>query len=323
MSIDCFNNHILSGETMGTRYSVNFYAADGLDIKRLAEVLFAAVDNVDMQMSTWKPDSDLMKINDAPLNVWLPLKPELALVLDCAFQVSTASQGAFDVGVGAIVNAWGFGAGCREPNVEDIKQQLNTNRSLAVHCLELNVKQQKIRKIKPCLIDLSGIAKGFAVDEMIRVLKEFGIENALASLDGELMAIGTEVDGRLWNVALEMPDFEKRSAMGMIALDNCGVATSGDYRHWVDVGDEKLSHSMNPKTGGPVQNNTASVTVVAKSCMYADAWATALMVMGKVDGIEFSRLHGLNTLFIVRKHDELIQIACGDVFNPTAHNVCN
>ena len=314
MSINSLKHHIINGETMGTRYCANFYAGEKVDINALNDALFAAIDNVDQQMSTWKPESDLMKINSAKLNVWLPLKPELCQVLDCAFQISKTSQGAFDIGVGGLVNAWGFGATGRELDVDRVKQQLNKSQPIATDCFELNVEYQKIRKTRPCIIDLSGIAKGFAVDQMIGVFKSFGVENALASLDGELCAIGVEADGRSWNIALEKPDYEKRDAIGVIALDNSAVATSGDYRHWIDVGDKKLSHSMNPKSGGPVQNNIASVSVIAQSCMLADAWATTLMVMGEVNGSEFAKAHDMNTLFILRKHDELMQKAYGDVF---------
>lgn len=296
---------------MGTRYSVNFYADDRLDVATLNDALFAVVDNVDQQMSTWKATSDLMKINDAPLNVWLPLKTELSQVLDCAFQMSSVSHSAFDIGVGAIVNAWGFGANSRELNSQLIKQHLNTTRSLAIDCFELNVAQKRLRKTKPCSLDLSGIAKGFAVDEMIRVLQDFGIKNALASLDGELKAIGTEVNGRPWTIALEKPAYKTRDAMRMIALDNSAVATSGDYRHWVEIGDKKLSHTINPKTGGPVQNNIASVTVIAKTCMLADAWATALMVMGELEAKKFIKRHSMNALIIIRKNNQLKQLAYG------------
>lgn len=134
------------------------------------------------------------------------------------------------------------------------------------------------------------------------------------SLDGELSAIGTEFDGKPWYVALEKPDYDQRDALSVIALNDASIATSGDYRHWVDVGEQKLSHSMNPMQKGPVQNNVASVSVIAKNGMLADAWATALLVLAVKKGKSLANKHGLDALYLIRNGVKLEQVACGDIF---------
>ena len=147
--------------------------------------------------------------------------------------------------------------------------------------LELDHAAQRLRKSAAVTLDLSGIAKGFAVDQMIAVLARFGIEHALVGLDGELRAIGQRPEGLPWAVALEKPDYEVRAPLSMLELHDGALATSGSYRHWVDLGTQRLSHTMDPARGGPVLGAAASVTVLADTCMDADAWATAFMVMGK------------------------------------------
>ncbi|MFQ5439148.1 MAG: FAD:protein FMN transferase, partial [Paracoccaceae bacterium] len=269
----------LNGPTMGTRYSAHLFVPNSLDRNALEAALFEAVDRIDRQMSTWKADSDLMRLNGAPVGEWVELPPELGAVLAGALDIGRASNGAFDIGLGDIVNAWGFGALRDAPDETAIKQHLGAKHLPAHERLELDAQRRSARKLEPVSLDLCGIAKGFGTDEMIRVIKAFGIENALADLDGELRAIGTDAGGAAWSVAVEKPDYERREAMGVIELKDCAVATSGDYRHWIDVGDLRLSHTMNRMTGGPQQNTVASVSVMAKTGMEADAWATALSVM--------------------------------------------
>jgi FAD:protein FMN transferase len=160
--------------------------------------------------------------------------------------------------------------------------------------LELGAARCRARKYGNLQLDLSGIAKGYGVDRMMAVIERFGIASALVGLDGELRAKGVWADGRPWTVAIEKPDYEMRAPISVLTLQDAAVATSGDYRHWVNAGRMRLSHTMDARTGGPLNNRVASVTVLADTCMEADAWATALMVMGEADGAAFADAKGLN-----------------------------
>lgn len=286
-----------SGATMGTRYSARFHAPAGADVKGTAAALAAAVGAVDQQMSNWKPDSDLMRLNRAPPGVWTPVPPELAQVLARALQIGRETGNAFNIGVGDLVEAWGFGpAGARRPPAV-----APSPRPPLHDLLEIDPAGGRARKHGPVGLDLCGIAKGFGVDELARVLDARGIGSWLVGIDGELRARGAKPDGAAWSIALEAPDDERRAAMGVIELADAAVATSGDYRHWALVDGRRVSHTMDPRTGAPLQGGLASVTVVAAQCMDADAYATALMVLGPRDGCALVRRLGLEALLVARE----------------------
>lgn len=177
--------------------------------------------------------------------------------------------------------------------------------------LEVDVARGRARRLADVAFDLCGIAKGFGVDELARVLDRHGIGAWLVGIDGELRARGCKPDGSPWAIALEAPDYGRRGAMGAIDLVDAAVATSGDYRHWADFGGERLSHTMDPRAGTPLRGDIASVTVVAPTCTDADAYATALMVLGAQAGRAHAERHGLDALFVVRDGDALRTIGCG------------
>lgn len=306
--------HALNGATMGTRWSALLHAPSATDITALDAALARAVDRVDRQMSTWKPDSDLMRLNAASPGTWVSLPRELMQVLAKGLEVGRLSGGAFDIGVGRLVKAWGFGAAGPVPDKEAIRAALHDRPPPTHTVLELDAPGARARKHAQLDLDLSGIAKGFAVDEMMRTAKAFGISDALVGLDGELAASGTKPDGTSWRIAVEKPDYELRSPLGTIELQDAAVATSGDYRHWIEVGGTRLSHTMDRSRGGPVDNAVASVSVVASSCMEADAWSTALMVRGPGEGKALAEKHGLDALLVERSDGKLRQIGIGRVF---------
>jgi len=306
--------YVMNGETMGTRYSAIFHAKAELRTQLIEPALFDAVNRVDCQMSTWKPDSDLMRLNTAPIGAWVKVPAELMTVLRTALDIGRQSNGAFDIALGELVNAWGFGAGRNDPDAAKIREQLGKPSDFAHELLDLDDGNGRVRKLGHAQFDLSGIAKGFAVDEMVRCLQSFGIEHALVSLDGELRSIGQQNGTSPWSVALETPDYDARATLGVISLEDAAVATSGDYRHWVELGQSRLSHTMDRQKGGPLMNHLASVTVVAPNCIEADAWATVLLVLGEVAGPALARARSMNALFLTRRGDGIEQIPVGSVF---------
>ena len=313
MSTDLLR-HALSGATMGTRWTGVLYATSGTDIAALEAALARTVDRVDRQMSSWKPDSDLMRFNVAPPGTWVALPPELMRVLARGLEIGRASDGAFDIGLGSLVHAWGFGAARGALDPEAIRAALGEVLPPAHAIVELDRTEGRARRHARSALDLSAIAKGCAVDEMMRTVESFGIADALVGLDGELKARGIKADGTPWLVAVERPDYALRSAMGTVELRDAAVATSGDYRHWIDLNGRRLSHTMDRARGGPVDNGIASVSVVADSCMDADAWATALMVLGPAQGEALAQRHGFDALFIRRAGGMLTEIPVGPTF---------
>lgn len=287
-----------SGATMGTRYSARFIAPPAADVQAIAAALAQAVAGVDAQMSNWKPDSDLSRLNRAPADAWVPVPPDLAAVLERAIEIGRESGNAFNIGVGDLVDAWGFGpAGTLR--AQDPAARPRARPALDT-LLEIDRRGGRVRKHGPLALDLCGIAKGFGVDALARVLDAHRLDHWLVGIDGELRARGGKADGAPWGIALEAPDDERRSAMGVIELGDAAIATSGDYRQRAWVDGRRISHTMDPRCGAPLRDGPASVTVIAANCTDADAWATALMVLGEAAGSDLARRLGLDALFILR-----------------------
>lgn len=297
--------HSLSGATMGTRYTAVFYAAAASDAAALGASLFATVDQVDRQMSSWNPASDLCRVNAAPEHTWIGIPDELAEVLETGLQVGLASKGAFDIGLGALVDAWGFGPAQRQ--VAALPPACSGAPAGAAG-LELDRAGRRVRKRAPVCLDLSGIAKGYGVDRLAQCLDQWGIANYLVGIDGEMRARGCKPGGQAWTVAIENPTYGVREVAGTMELADTAIATSGDYRRWVDVGGRRYSHTMDSATQQPAASDLAAVTVLAPTCMLADAWATALLVLGSRAGARMSRELGMDALFMLRDGGTLREV---------------
>lgn len=288
----------LNGPTMGARWSAVFHASDDLDEFALARRLQGAVDAVEAEMSPWRPDSDVERLNRTPLGEWTSMPRNLFRVLEAALEIGELSDGALDIGVGDLVKAWGLGAGSRSPNLGAIAEITGRASFHPPQNLQLDPAFRRARRLAPLRLDLCAIAKGFGVDELSRVMTEFGLCSWLVGIDGELRAAGRKPDGRPWAVGHERPSRDARALMGVIELCDCAVATSGNYRHIIDVGGRTLSHTMDPRSGAPLVNDLASVTVLAPTAMAADAWATALMVLGCERGVALAGSLGLQAVFV-------------------------
>lgn len=301
--------HSLSGDTMGTRYAAVFFADARVDASAVAAGLWAAVSKVDQQMSTWKPDSDLHRLNRAPEQQWQDLPEDLTTVLAAAMEVAQQSGGAFDINVGGMVSAWGFGAGGQAPSGSLTAAPVAQAHQPASQVLELDTAQNRARKLGTVNLDLSGIAKGYGVDALARCLDAFGVNRYLVGIDGEMRARGLKPDGQAWAVAVEKPLRGVREVMGVMEITDTAIATSGDYRHSVELDGEHHGHTMHPALGAPVRNRLASVTVMARNCMLADAWATALLVLGEKAGVELAQARGMDALFVLHDGDGFEEIA--------------
>jgi thiamine biosynthesis lipoprotein len=297
----------LDGPTMGTRWSV-LLDEPSVDAD-LQPRLQAVVDQVDAQMSTWKPDSDLMRLNAAPLDAWVTLPDDLLTVLSAGLAISRQTDGAFEMNIGNAVRAWGFGPD--GISLDAIKAASAERRAPATDALELDLANKRARKSAALSLDLSGIAKGFGVDRLAETARQLGYGSTLCTIDGEVRATGQRQNGRPWSVAVEAPDADAVARHSLLALEDMAVATSGDYRHFVTVGKTRLSHTMDPRRGAPLVAAPASVSVLSPACMLADAMATALMVMGEERGLVFAQAHKISALFLQRSSKGMIANGTG------------
>ncbi|MDR6539017.1 thiamine biosynthesis lipoprotein [Variovorax soli] len=288
---------------MGTRYSARFHAPAGANLRLIVAELASGVTAVDNQMSNWKADSDLSRLNRTAPDNWVSISANLAALLVRAIEIGRETGNAFNIGVGDLVDAWGFGpsGSQRPPDVPAGPRPCPPVDEL----LEIDVVGSRARKHGPVALDLCGIAKGFGVDELARVLDRHGIDSWLVGIDGEVRSRGGKPDGSAWAIALEAPEDERRAAMGVVELRDAAIATSGDYRHWIKVDGKRVSHTMDPRTSHPLQGTLASVTVISPVCADADAYATALMVLGEEAGHEHARRLGLDAFFVARAGDGL------------------
>ncbi len=292
----------LNGPTMGTRWSAVFFAAPEIDPGDITTKVQAALDRVDGQMSPWKPESVLSVFNRAPAGTWIDLPDESFAVVTAALEINALTAGAFDPFVGEPVMAFGFGADGPEPDPLRITQ-LSKVWAGRARAIGFDRIQHRISRKGAVLLDLGGIAKGYGVDRMSEVLTGLGISRHLASIDGEVRAEGMMAAEQGWRVGIERPDEKARDTLVGIEIADMALATSGTYRHAHVVDGRTLSHTIDPGTGRPVENDLLSVSVLADTSMIADALATALMVMGRQKGLAFAKQHGLPALLVAKGPD--------------------
>lgn len=280
---------------MGTTWSVTL-RADDAEPAALQLGIQARLDTVVAQMSTWERDSDLSRFNAAPAGTRQLLPPELRKVMEAALALAADSDGAFDPTVGPLVNLWGFGPD-GERKAPDAEQLAAAISRVGWQRLQLDATGVMTQPGN-AYVDLSGIAKGYSVDQVTEFLSKQRVGAFLVEVGGELRSHGSKPDGTAWRIALEQPspgDFNPKniSAPVVIALDGMAMATSGDYRHFFDEDGQRYSHTIDPRSGRPVSHGLASVTVLHRECMHADALATALTVLGPEKGWQYARSHKL------------------------------
>jgi thiamine biosynthesis lipoprotein len=305
----------LQGATMGTSYSVQIVApAAELDRAALAERIEARLTEINALMSTYQPDSELSRFNAQDATAWFRVSPQVVAVLQSAQQISRASGGAFDVTVGPLVNLWGFGPNVSAEALPSPAAIAGERARVGWQRLQLRTQPPALRKTHADLaVDLSAIAKGYAVDQVAELLETAGLTDYLVEIGGELRGRGRNGRGQPWQIAIERPETDKRAIFRVVALRDLAMATSGDYRNFFEVAGRRYSHTIDPTTGRPVGHRLASVTVLAESAMRADAWATALLVLGPEQGMALADEQGLAALFI-----EQIGGDTGDAFQARA-----
>lgn len=288
----------LAGATMGTTWSARMALPAGCSDHAARLAIQAALDEVVAQMSTWEAGSDISQFNQAGPG-WRALPDAFFHVLHHAMALADDTAGAYDPTVGPLVNVWGFGPHQRafeppSPAAVDAARLRCGWRRVA-----LDAETQAAYQPGGAYLDLSSIAKGYGVDRAAMALDALGITQYLVEVGGELRARGNRPDGQPWCVAIEVPDASDDHAVAL-PLEDVSIATSGDYRRHAGNGDARYAHTIDPRTGQPVRNNVASVSVLHPVCMQADALATVLTVLGETDGLDYARRHDLAALFILR-----------------------
>ncbi len=295
----------ISGPVFGTRYHINVVMVDDQNrLEALASGIEEVLEGVDASMSTWRKDSELSIFNRREdQSQWQEVSPALYEVLTRANEISELTGGAFDVTVGPVVNLWGFGPKARPETVPTASELAETLEVIGYQHLEFQTEPAAVRATQNQYVDLSAIAKGYGVDAVARYLVSKGVEAYLVEIGGEVSVSGRKPNGEAWRLAIEEPVSEQRQINRVVALDNRAMATSGDYRNYYESEGKRFSHTINPKTGRPIQHTLASVTVIAEDCMTADALATAFNVMGLEAAKQLATRENIAAYFISRGED--------------------
>ena len=314
----CQNNNykivLINGLTMGTTYSIKIKTADAVvNQEKIRADIEKILLEINQKMSTYIVDSELSVINFSNSLDSNLISDDLFKVISHANTISKTTNGAFDITVGPLVNLWGFGPNKSENKIPPNEEIELIKKNIGYKKIYLNKETTSIKKLHPDLyVDLSGIAKGFAVDKIALYLNSYNLENYLVEIGGELIAKGTNEDNEVWQIGIENPN---NNLAKIIGLKDIAMATSGDYRNYFEKNGVRYSHTINPNTGKPIKHKLASVTVLDKTAMNADALATAFMVLGPAKTIELANELKIGVYLII-KNDENFYEEYNEYFEP-------
>lgn len=306
---------LLVGETMGTTYTVKIMNAETtLNPESLQRNIDQLLEDINSIMSTYDPDSELSKLNRNPSRDCISLSEQLSEVIQQALKTSQLTQGDFDITIGPLVKLWGFGPEAIPTQIPGNNEIQAAQNIIGHDKLTLAEDGGCLNKEQPDMyIDLSAIAKGYAVDEIAKLLQASNIEDYMIEIGGEIKANGLNVNNIPWQIGIEKPVEGQRSVQTIISLQDTGLATSGDYRNYFEHDGVRYSHLIDADSGKPISHNLVSVTVLHQSTMIADALATAFMVMGYEQANQLATNENIAVYFILRQDDEFIE-AASDLF---------
>lgn len=294
---------IMSGETMNTYYRITI--RDGRGDTLLHNEIKNELLQINNEMSVFENMSDISQFNKNTDAGWIDVSQDLAKLLKEAYRIYTLTGGYFDPSVGKLVDLWGFGSSktYKIPLAEEIAA---TKKQVGFNKISFSRDFRKARKNNQDItLNLSAIAKGYAVDRIAGLLEKNGYNNFIIEIGGEVRAKGNRAKKEKgWNVGVAKPENgQDEQYEYIVKLQNSSVATSGDYRNYFYIDDKRYSHTIDPKTGYPVEHNLASVSVFTDDCMSADALATGIMSMGEVKGLEFANNNRISAIMFVRTDD--------------------
>jgi len=296
-----FTRHLdISGPTMGTQYRVvAANAPAGLHEADLRHLVEDSLATVNRQMSNWEAGSEISRFNRHGESGAVAVSPELTEVLQISEEVHMASEGRFDTATGPLIELWGFGASGRQamPNPDAIAEAQARSGQAQI----LSRSGQHLKKHRAdAHIYLAAIGKGYGADVVGRALAAEGVHDMLVEIGGDLYATGRNADGLPWQIGVETPAALSGGVLGVIGVADMGLASSGDYRNYFERDGRRYSHVIDPVTGRPITHDTASATVLAETAAHADAWATAMMTLGRERGLEVAERENVAVLFVER-----------------------
>jgi len=293
----------ISGPIMGTQYHVKLIQSDSnLRSKSQAdwqEIIHQELERINQLMSTYIADSELSLFNQFKQKTWYKVHWDTAWVAQEALKIANLTQGAFDPTLGPIVNLWGFGPKGERNKIPNSKKLKELMLTTGFHKLQVRLDPPALKKSHPNLyLDLSGIAKGYAVDRVAEIVEKNQINRYMVEVGGEVRVSGKNKLGEFWKIGIEKPSVGKRSILKVVTIKNLAMATSGSYRNYFERDGTRFSHMIDPRTGRPIEHRLVAVTIFNDRCMTADALATALMILGLERGYQLAEKENWPVLFL-------------------------
>lgn len=290
----------ISGPAQGTTYSIKVASPPAdVDAHALRVATDQVLNRIDLSMSTYRDDSEISRFNASPSTDWFEVSSDFATVVDYALQVSRVSDGMFDITVGPLVAAWGFGPAGEPIDLPDEATLAELRAQVGYQKLEARLSPPALRKSDPRVrVDLNGIAPGYTVDLIAERFQSMHLSHFMIDLGGEVRAQGRNARGEAWRIAVERPIDAEPEPYAIVSLDNASVTTSGEYRHYYDRDGHRYSHTIDPRTGRPVEHALASVVVIGPTTMYVDAWAKVFNVLGTEAGRKLALERAMPVMFI-------------------------
>ena len=295
---------------MGTGYEAKIVSTVAMSEEQYLEIkngIDSLLGVINQQMSIYIDSSEISRFNCYEKTDWFPVSTETAEVIKQSLKVSEKSDGAFEITVGPLVNLWGFGPEKRNANMPNTDSVIQVMRSTVYRKISARLSPASVKKKAPDVYcDLAAIAKGHGVDRIAEYLEFNGIPDYLVEIGGEIRARGRNQRDSVWQTGIATPENESGIQI-VVPLSNASMATSGDYRLYFERKGIRYSHIINPRTGKPITHKLASVTVIHTSCAYADAMATAIIVLGPEDGYNFALRENLPVFLIIREKDYFVE----------------
>ncbi|WP_300458837.1 FAD:protein FMN transferase [Desulfobacula sp.] len=300
--------HILSGKTMGTFYTIKFISRNKESLSLWKRKVDIRLKEINKRLSMYDPKSDLSVFNHHEIEKPIHISADFSAILSTAKKLYQLTDGSWDGTVKPLVDLWGFGtkkATDRVPELDTITLALSKT---GFHFIDIHGPHTLLKR-QAVTLDLGSIAKGYGVDTIAALFTAGGIHDVLVEIGGELYASGKNKKGDPWSIGISRPDkrYANQTVYKIIRLSNQAIATSGNYRNFFEINGKTFSHIIDPKTGFPVDNHVVSASVISKDCTFADGLATALMVMDVHKGIQLvNRLENTECLIIQDKDQTLV-----------------
>ena len=297
----------ITGQTMGTVYQVKVVTENGIDAEKLKKSIKNRLKKINQSMSTYIPESEISRFNDLDqIGQTFKVSEDFWTVMTMAKQIYGLTEGAWDGTVAPLVNLWGFGS---KKTVDRVPSETAINAllpAIGFDLIEMGAGRQLVKKDVAVTLDLASIAKGYAVDQVARLLEEKMFHHYLVEVGGETYAAGHRLDGQPWRVGINRPERKAPfdAVYKVVFLSDRALATSGDYRNYFESNGRFYGHVLDPRNGYPVANGIVSVSILADTCTLADGLATGIMVMGVEKGLALvDRLKQVECLIVARSPD--------------------